>query len=436
MPSTEELIAIKEQVEQQFLDQPGVTGVDVGYKWVGGQRTDQLAVRIHVERKTDDIPPEQRVPPEINGALTDVLERKYELHVMARPLEVTLQADTAHYSPLEGGISMGPSRVIGGSVYAGTLGAIVIDNSTQKRVALTNFHVAAVDDAWAVGNRMVQPSQIDTGTVPSDEFGAILRATLSAAVDGAVISIDSSKMTSCEVVDIGMVQGTKNAVLGMAVRKRGRTTGLTYGSVDGIAASVTVDYGDNLGQRTLSNQVSIAADTSRNTTFSDHGDSGSVIVDDSGNVVALLFAGSGSNTVGNPITDVLTELGISMCIGKPMIKNVKERHKDVAKDKDGLKDLKDYAKEKEIIREGLLNPEFPAGLPGLSGGRASLELRLSAVEAQLAQLGNFIQPDERPDLRGTAFALSEEQTEMMRAELERQVAEAMAAKTAFDTPPA
>ncbi|MFC9930038.1 hypothetical protein [Streptomyces sp. NPDC127190] len=46
-------------------------------------------------------------------------------------------------------------------------------------------------------------------------------------------------------------------------------------------------------------------------------DSGSVIVDDQGLVVALLFAGAGSNTVGNPIATVLQELNVSMCTGGP-----------------------------------------------------------------------------------------------------------------------
>src|SRR5919204_3267545 len=126
MPSVDELITIKERVEAQFLGQPGVTGVDVGYKEVGGQRTDQLAVRVHVEAKTDDIPDDQRVPGEIEGAVTDVLERRYELQVALEELAGLSQVDTKHYTTLQGGISMGPSRVINGFVFAGTLGAIVI----------------------------------------------------------------------------------------------------------------------------------------------------------------------------------------------------------------------------------------------------------------------------------------------------------------------
>ncbi|MGW2408999.1 hypothetical protein ACWCXK_31430 [Streptomyces sp. NPDC001739] len=47
--------------------------------------------------------------------------------------------------------------------------------------------------------------------------------------------------------------------------------------------------------------------TSPDAFFSDHGDSVSVIVDEQGFVLALLFAGAGSNTIGNPIATVLQE---------------------------------------------------------------------------------------------------------------------------------
>ncbi|MFJ9713626.1 hypothetical protein [Streptomyces sp. NPDC101234] len=316
MPTIDELVAIKQQVEQHYIDQPGVTGIDVGYKEVGGELTDQIAVRIHVARKSDDIPADLRVPEEIHGAVTDVLERVYELHVTSLP-EKSLLADAKHYSPLQGGVSMGPSRAIGGSIFAGTLGAVVIDNESQARAGLTNFHVAAVDATGQAGDRMVQPSRIEHGSVPQDEFGATLRLVLSDHVDGAVVSIDEDRQTSCDIVEIGGVRGTKTATLGMAVRKRGRTTELTRGSVDGISATVQVDYGEGLGVHTLRDQVSITAATSPDAVFSDHGDSGSAIVDEQGFVVALLFAGSGANTVGNPIASVLQELNVSMCTGGP-----------------------------------------------------------------------------------------------------------------------
>ena len=62
-----------------------------------------------------------------------MLERTYELQVAPSGSDVGLQADTTHYATLQGGISMGPSRAIGGFVFAGTLGAIVIDNVAANR---------------------------------------------------------------------------------------------------------------------------------------------------------------------------------------------------------------------------------------------------------------------------------------------------------------
>ncbi|WP_315092965.1 hypothetical protein [uncultured Cellulomonas sp.] len=466
MPSIAELVAIKERVEAEYLARPGVTGIDVGYKVVAGVQTDEVAIRVHVEKKKDTVPKAQRVPTSIDGAVTDVLERTYELQVVRTPLDVSVQADTTHYATLQGGISIGPSRAIGGFVYAGTLGAIVTDNVSGQKAAVTNFHVACVDSGWNVGDRQVQPSRVDTGTVPGDEFGAILRAVLSSHIDGAVLSIDAGRTTSSTIVDIGTVNGTKPATLGMAVRKRGRTTGLTHGSVDGLSLTVNVDYGDGLGVHTLTDQVSIATDTAQNPLFSDHGDSGSVIVDSTGAVVALLFAGSGTNTVGNPIASVLSELNIAIPLGKSIFKDIKDGRKDFIKDKDKelrkdiIKDKelrKDVIKDKELKKELVIDgkrlkdirdvykspdippfdPSDPGEGPGFGGGfGGGFSGRLAELEGRLGSLESFISPDLRPDLTSSAFSAEEElstdEIAALRAEAERQVADAAAAKSDLD----
>ncbi len=482
MASTEDLLAIKATVEARYLAQPGVTGIDVGYKFVGGVKTDEVAIRIHVASKRRSVPKAQLVPAEIDGAVTDVLERTYELQVAQRDVGVGLLADTVHYTTLEGGISIGPSRVVGGSIFAGTLGAIVIDNVTNQRAALTNFHVACVDSTWAVGDRQVQPSRIDTGSVPADEFGAILRATLSAEVDGSVLSIDSGRTSSGDVVDIGNVRGTTPATLGAVVRKRGRTTGLTHGSVDGLGASVNIDYGDGIGVRTLTNQISIATDTTQNPLFSDHGDSGSVVIDANGFVIGLLFAGGGTNTLANPIASVLSELNVSMLTGKSIVKDIKDGRKDFIKDKELRKELakdkelrKELIKDKELRKEllpdnkgfkdiidtpnkrigdnipiptpgdppfnpggGLPGGGLPSGgLPG-AGGQSDTNDRLSALEATLSALTSFIAADLRPDLSQSAFSgeqdLGAADVAQLRAEIEQQIADSVAAKAELDTP--
>ncbi|WP_421735611.1 hypothetical protein [Cellulomonas sp.] len=465
MPSIAELVTIKERVEAEYLARPGVTGIDVGYKVVGGVQTDEVAIRVHVEKKKASVPKAQLVPATIDGAVTDVLERNYQLQVVREPMDFSAQADTTHYATLQGGISIGPSRAIGGFVFAGTLGAIVTDNVSGQKAAVTNFHVAAVDSGWHVGDRQVQPSRVDTGTVPGDEFGAILRAVLSSHVDGAVISIDAGKTTAGTIVDIGTVNGTKPATLGMAVRKRGRTTGLTHGSVDGLSLSVSVDYGDGLGVHVLTDQVSIATDTAQNPLFSDHGDSGSVIVDSTGAVVALLFAGSGTNTVGNPIASVLSELNIAIPKGKSIIKDIKDGRKDIIKDKDKelrkdfIKDKelrKDLIKDKELKKELIIDgkrlkdikdvfkspdlpfdPGDPGNGPGFGGGfGGGLADRLAELEGRLGSLESFISPELRPDLTSSAFSAEEElstdEIAALRAEAERQVTEAAAAKSDLD----
>ena len=94
-------------------------------------------------------------------------------------------------------------------------------------MALTNFHVACVDSTWAVGNTMTQPGRVDGGACPTNKFGALVRAVLSDHVDGAVVSIDAGKASACAIVDIGQVKGKNTAAIGMAIRKRGRTSGLT-----------------------------------------------------------------------------------------------------------------------------------------------------------------------------------------------------------------
>lgn len=454
MPSFKDLIAIKEQVESEYLGWPGVTGIDVGYKEVGGRQTDQIAIRVHVSEKKTEISDAQRVPSEIDGVITDVLERNYQLQVVKEAAVLSPQADTTHYGTLDGGISMGPSRSVNGFIYAGTLGAIVIDNTNNAHAALTNFHVACVDSTWNVGDRMVQPSRIDTGVVPGDEFGAIVRAVLSENVDGAVISIDAGKQPAATITDIGAVKGTKVATLGMAVRKRGRTTGLTYGTVDGLAASVNVDYGDGIGVKLLKNQISIASDTTHNAMFSDHGDSGSVIVDDQGYVVALLFAGAGAGTVGNPIAAVLSELNVSIYTGpvKSIIKDIKDGRKDFIKDKEIRKEfVKEKEIRKDIQKEFLIDnkrlKDFRDVMGPIGGGDQpdppfsfAVGQRLAGIEAQLAALTSFITAEQRPDLSQSAFSGQDEpnagEVEQLRSELEQQVADLAAAKAGFDTPQA
>ena len=112
------------------------------------------------------------------------------------------------------------------------------------------------------------------------------------------------------IEDIGVPSATVlNPTVGLDVAKSGRTTGFTTGTVGAINASVNVQYQKNCGQGkkfvvSYTNQVVITGNT-----FSAGGDSGSLIVSNTGhNPVALLFAGSSTVTIGNPIGEVISKL--------------------------------------------------------------------------------------------------------------------------------
>ncbi len=79
MQDRERIQRVKEEVEHDLLRIPGVTGVDVGSKYVNGEKSDSLAIRVYVERKRD-VPVDAAIPKEIQGIPTDVIERKYVLH--------------------------------------------------------------------------------------------------------------------------------------------------------------------------------------------------------------------------------------------------------------------------------------------------------------------------------------------------------------------
>ena len=321
-----EILTAKQQVEEKLLKQPGVTGVDVGYKYVGGERTDDLAIRVMVEQKKASVPAAERVPATIDGVKTDVIQRTFFLHAPRnqKPVEeLDLQSDGGTYNPVKGGVSVGPVRPVGGIVWAGTLGAVVRDNKTGGPLILSNFHVLAVDENARPGDAIAQPSLVDGGRDPTSVVGVLQRTALTDAVDSAVATLQN-RAYSGDIVDIGAITGTAAATPGMAVRKRGRTTGLTYGIVDGLSLSITLPYPGNIGPKTLINQIDVRPDTARNAEFADHGDSGSVLVNNDGKIVGLHFAGSDDgHGIANPIAEVLAALDVSIISGgaKAMLKD-------------------------------------------------------------------------------------------------------------------
>ncbi|MEP3839139.1 MAG: hypothetical protein ABJM36_15960 [Algibacter sp.] len=357
MSALNEIIREKQSAEAALFKLKGVTGVDVGYKYTNGKRTDEITIRVHVKQKKKTVASKEKIPTTINGIKTDVIEMEVYPQILSQKLEnLSLQADTATYTTVKGGVSIGPERSIstpdGNFVYTGTLGCIAKDNVTNNPVLLSNFHVMCIDNTWSVGDFMCQPSRVDTGSPVTDRVGALERALLSSHVDGAISTLNG-RPHDCSIVDIGDVKGTAAAVLNTAVRKRGRTTLFTEGFVDAINATVNVDYGPGIGVKTLTDQIGIRPDENVNPKFSAKGDSGSVVVNADNKVIGLLFAGNDAGyTYINPISFVLSELNISLCV--KLTKSVLKDAKDTIKD---IKEVKLEKVEKSEKIEKLENKE-------------------------------------------------------------------------------
>lgn len=198
---------------------------------------------------------------------------------------------------------------------SGTLGSLITDGSNQY--VLSNNHVLARSDQAVVGEDVSQPGLIDNScrvaTVVADFSGA---APLGSNVDAAVAQLRAGQMDSTGFIeDIGVPSSSiLSASVGLSVAKSGRTTGFTTGTISSVNTSVNVQYQKGCGSGkkftvSYTNQIII-----NSSTFSAGGDSGSLIVanNSSHNPVALLYAGSSSTTIANPIGEVLTKLGTAL----------------------------------------------------------------------------------------------------------------------------
>ena len=110
-------------------------------------------------------------------------------------------------------------------------------------------------------------------------------------------------LVSPDILNIGVPIGVGTATLGTPLQKMGRTTGYTTGQITQLAVTVSVDYGGKIA--TFRNQLMAGA-------MSQGGDSGSAVLDMNQRVVGLLFAGSNTTAIINPIQLVLDALQVQL----------------------------------------------------------------------------------------------------------------------------
>jgi hypothetical protein len=219
-----------------------------------------------------------------------------------------------------------------GYCCGGTLGSLVTDGSNMY--ILSNWHVLYSDIVTGgngitanFGNPVIQPGLIDvscnasnaqnvaTLLAPSDG-GSLPSANVDAGIAQIILSPQPMVDTSGAILEIGAISKTTVAAsIGQAVKKSGRTTGLSKSSISGLNGTVKITYenecaGGTAFTKTFTGQIIIK---NSKCGFLNSGDSGSLMVENvttKPRAVGLLYAGSSSCgfwaiAIANPIQEVL-----------------------------------------------------------------------------------------------------------------------------------
>jgi hypothetical protein len=225
-----------------------------------------------------------------------------------------------------------------GFCFGGTLGSLVTGGG--KTYVLSNNHVLGLSDGGMSGQSVTQPGVIETncstkGTIPVATVANIISlqnepipafpvdVTTALIMNGQVDPNDNI----LELGTLSMVNGVQvpqpappasgpgmAATVGQLLAKSGRTTGLTCATVESIDTNM-IEVGYSIGCATTTsfnvtyNDEVVVGNMTNGQNFIGDGDSGSLAVDAAtATPVALMFAGSDTDAVGNPVGDVLNAL--------------------------------------------------------------------------------------------------------------------------------
>ncbi|MGH7804754.1 MAG: hypothetical protein ACREQJ_10430 [Candidatus Binatia bacterium] len=300
---------------------PSGNDVALGIVRGKGKRDFRLGARVQVA--------EPRRAAEIAERLRR--EARNECDVRIVPRVVARRAPTPAWflrrrRPIEPGISVGHVKTT-----AGTLGFFVEDDHAVY--VLSNNHVLAEVNAAEPGDPIVQPGPID---LPGN--GKAKQRDLIAVLDRFVpISFSRSNVVDCAIAEVldgirivkartravrAKIKGTKPVTvddLDLEVFKAGRTTGVTSGRITQAEVDrLSVEMTERPVKTALfSDQFEVSCPGRKS--FSEGGDSGSLIVDGRGYARGLLFAGGPDEdgndlTYANQIEIVLAKLGVELVV--------------------------------------------------------------------------------------------------------------------------
>jgi hypothetical protein len=318
------VMAVQGEVTTDWMRQPEVIGTAVGIDAAG-----DTSLLVYVDQDAKNAGEVIRNLPRNHRGVNVQIELTDKFRSMAKPVHGGTSHTAKQTPPIQLGTSGGWSKdLANGFCCGGTLGSLVLIGGQQH--ILSNYHVFESDivsggnnTVATTGDPVIQPGLIDVNcSVATAQTVATLvkKSSLpNSNVDCSVAKVVSGQVrTDGAILEIGTISSsTVAASLNQAVKKSGRTTGLTRSSISGLNATISVAYDNECAggaafTKTFTGQIVIANRSSR---FLNSGDSGSLMVEDvatNPRAVGLLFAGSSSTAIANPIGQVLSFLGATM----------------------------------------------------------------------------------------------------------------------------
>lgn len=332
------VIAAQQKYQKSLIQRANVVSVGCGYRFKDGKQTEEICIIVGVAEKLPQIglSAADIIPAAVDGVTIDVVETgKFKSLQELDP--------TKKHRPAIPGTSIGHYKI-----SAGTLGCVV--EKSGAKLILSNNHILANSNDATIGDDIYQPGAIDGGTsterigtlfdfVPID-FGGFTDPTppscpfakgtagaintiakvfgrkhrlmafntdpmaVTNKVDAALCFPDNGIDITENIVQIGKPTGVAEGTLGMDIQKYGRTTRYTTGMLLQINVTVQVSYGPGK-TATFIGQLMAGG-------MSAGGDSGSACLNMNKELIGLLYAGSDTSTIFNPIQDVFEELGVGL----------------------------------------------------------------------------------------------------------------------------
>jgi hypothetical protein len=310
----DQILPIKRAVEDKLIAQPGVTGVDVGLKEVGGEQTDTHAILVFVGTK-GEFEPVEEVPPTIEGVPTDVIEATFKHHIGTAPPDLAPGFNPSRYDPMQGGASIAPGQI---KNWYGTAGLLVIEESwmTEVPLWLGAYHVMCPDkNWWREETKILQPPicfagkpSTDTiGRVRMGYFGETLRPTgTKYYLDCAVCEV-TGRAYSKKLLGLNIEpRGAHAAKLGGMVKKYGASTGERQGEISSTEFTAKVDGA------VFYFQYRAKASPDSGPPLSGVGDSGAAVIDEEGFAIGLIIAGDETTKLSiiNPLEPILATMNL------------------------------------------------------------------------------------------------------------------------------